>query len=188
MAHVQVRLGMVLVAGRDPVGRAATAVVGAGVERDVEMLGPEDDLRRLVADRRRRPRRVECRGGERVELCEPISRGAIEIERRLVGGHAVEEEPRADERGRVGDRDELGLALVAVLETTMSTPATRTWSTRSLVLERRRAEPAGRRHQRDLVVRLAGRGDDLLGDAVQRFASGGERLGQGREAHRRSRL
>ena len=44
-------------------------------------------------------------------------------------------------------------------------------------------KPAGRLGERDLVVRLARRGDDALGDPVQRVARAGEAGGERREAH-----
>src|SRR5262249_50224179 len=53
----------------------------------------------------------------------------------------------------------------------------------AFVLELRRAEAARRRLQRDLVVVLARRRDDLLGDAVQRRHGVRERRRQGQQAH-----
>jgi hypothetical protein len=52
------------------------------------------------------------------------------------------------------------------------------------VREDRRAETARRRLQRDLVVRLTGRGDDSLSDEVQRGNGGGEAGGQRSQSRR----
>ena len=116
-------------------------------------------------------------GAERVDVGERDGGGDVDVQRSVVDRLRDE---LGDDRGacvlEAGDDgaavtvDEVGaLDADLVLGT--------------LVLERRGAEAAGRRHQRDLVVRLAGGGDELLGDGMERAHRRPERGGERSQGH-----
>ena len=125
--YVEIRLRVLLVAGRYAIRRSAAGVVAARIKRDVEVLRPEDHRRRLVADGGCRTLRLERARRERVELAQPRSRLRVEVERRVVGGNAVEEQaarPRSPRRRRA-TRSSCRRSAPSS-ETTISTPSMRT--------------------------------------------------------------
>ena len=158
---------------------------GAGLDRDVEVLRPQVDRPRtssagaVVASRA-----CSASARERVELAERTCRVGVDLQRRVVLGNAVREAGRR-RRKRPPRRPSCSGSRRSVPSsaTTSSVPVDAHLQGPPRELERRRPEPAGRLGERDLVVRLAGRGDDELGDAVQRVARAREAVGQGREAH-----
>ena len=177
---------MLLVARRGAVGRPAAERLGAGLERDVEVLGPEVDRPTsasagavVVAQRlQRAPRRTRRTRPARGPDSGRPPAGVASL------GRPVREQVGAHERRRVGDRAQRLAALGAVLGDDELGAVDPNLQRPALEVERRacRSRP-GVWRERDLVVRLARRGDDLLGDAVQRLAGAGEGRGQRREAH-----
>jgi hypothetical protein len=172
-AHVQVRIGDVVVAGRGAV------VDGGGGDADVEVLRPQHGGARLVAGylrgesaQRLRAQLVPLRqqagglgvdhqrlvrvqrGSGLVHLGRGAGRNASELGGRPEGGQGG-----PPGRGCVAD-DEFGAVYG-------KEPAVRA--------ERRRAEAARRRNQADLPRRgVAGGGKQVLRDAVQPVPGGGQ--------------
>ena len=83
-----------------PVARGR-AVVGphairlrTGLERDIEVLGPQVRVRRIVAGGQSGLDLAQGLSGERVEVRQTVCSGAVEAERRIVVRQAIGQQPR----------------------------------------------------------------------------------------------
>ena len=181
---VEVGLGVLLVAGRGAVVGAPAALLGAGLERDVEVLRPEDDRRRLVADRRRRPHRLERPVAERVELGERSAASGSISELGVVLGNAVEEQLRADEaRRRRRARSSSGGVRARPRRRRARRPSTRTCSDVTRNSNGGVPKPPGVGASAISLCGLRAGATICSATRCKRLAGAREGLGKGREAH-----
>ena len=155
-SYVEVGLGMIIVPRRGAVSGPLAPPLGAQVDRDVEVVGPELDARRIPVDLVG-SQLLEHRAAEAVVVAEGACRGDL---------HAGDRLPRLL---RAGLPDQL-----AVLDPDLAIHA--------VLIEERGAEATARVAQRDLVRGQSGGGDDRLGDLVECHPGLGEGRRQGLES------
>jgi hypothetical protein len=168
---------VVSIAGRGAVVCADAIVLGAQFDRDIEVLGPEARRRRRVDGGRCGAEMGQDRRGEAVPIAQRPRCGWIDLER-LIPELRIGGEQPWDRIGRCGEAAQRDAPLAGALGVNQLGALDPDLVAEAAVLEDRRAETARRRLQRDLVVRLAGRGDNSFGDEVQRGNGGGEAGGK----------
>jgi hypothetical protein len=172
---------MIRVSRRGTVVCANAGVLVTQFDRDVEVLGPEADGRRGIGGRRDDAELSKDRGSKAVPIAQRPRCRRIDLER-LVPEVRIGRQQSRDRLGRCGEAAQGSAPLAGALGVDELGALDPDLVAKTVVLENWRAETARGRFKRDLVVRLAGRSDDLFGDSVQRGDGRGEARGKRRQS------
>ena len=148
---------MLVVAGREPVVGAKPLAIGPELDRDVEMLGPEVDLRGVVGGTGGGDELAEHRVAERVPVAEDQRRGSVDAQR-VVGELGGIRQQVLDQGRRGAKAGQRRPALLATGEPDQLCAVDSDLLKLLVVAEGRSPETARRRLERDLVVGLSGAG------------------------------